>query len=362
MESPLDDLVHVRHCESSADFLSALSPRDSAFISIYPRGWIFRGVSDADFPLVPSALRANSEKWKKLTFHEVLTNEDQCFAEKELLSEFFRVADAIGLHLPEDTQSLRDLFGLPHHKSESWPPKEILSLMALAQHHGMPTRLLDWSRHPLKAALFAAREAAVNSDKSGRIAVWSLCIDNLQTLRDLPAPFTVITAPSATNSNLRAQEGVFTLANHITLDANPIDRTSFDQLLNAWIAQHEIQSTAPWFRCFTFPQSLADELSFDLALEGITEATLYPDFYGVVRAVEDLYRFHHNDGPGKRRVAQFLEGFSIRHRTEISRTELMLRLRPPPPGPDGFISTLGLSVPDYSIASSHIKPMATYEM
>jgi hypothetical protein len=174
----------------------------------------------------------------------------------------------------------------------------------------------------LKAALFAASGASINENKSGRMSVWALSIEKLEMLCDEPKPFIVITAPSATNSNLRAQEGIFTLAKHIKADPSPIDRRPFDQILQKTFENHNLKSPGPWFHRVTLPQSQAEQLCFDLALEGINQATLFPDFYGVVKAMKDTARWYRaNDGPGKKRL-EYLKSFTISYESTMSAADV----------------------------------------
>jgi len=93
------------------------------------------------------------------------------FAEMLMLIDFFQFADAAGLPLPEDSRQLRnDLedwlisFARMYRKDKDkhglrWPPSNLLSIMALAQHYGVPTRLLDWSRSAHTASLFRRKRS-----------------------------------------------------------------------------------------------------------------------------------------------------------------------------------------------------------
>ena len=295
----MGEVVTTTHCSTAGEFLDTLSRR---FEFRGPPGmWIYRGHEDDDYALSPTALRSESKRLWQL-FHRPITNHaEQCRAEFRILKKFFKRSDLIGLPLPEDTQALREFFAEEPHDGKLWPPNHILSLMALAQHHGLPTRLLDWSRHPLKAALFAAFGAAKHKDKTGMLSVWALSVAMLDLtsfasscLEELKlTPFTLITAPGATNSNLHAQEGVFTMARSIKSDESPVDRRPFDELIAQWESEHPGTWEGSWFKRITLPKIEAERLCVELTYEGITRATLFPNYSGVVEAIEAEQEWYH---------------------------------------------------------------------
>ena len=90
------------------------------------KGTLFRGVSDSNYKLIPSGYRYED-------FDEI---------EKDML---FRFRQKMGLYTNERNLS-------------EW---EVLSL---AQHHGVPTRLLDWSFSPLIALFFAVEKDFIRAE------------------------------------------------------------------------------------------------------------------------------------------------------------------------------------------------------
>ena len=132
-----------------------------------------RGVSDTAYPLTPSLFRINSGEFDLL--------------ERNLMWLF-------------TTQ------GRPYIPQE---PSNPLEWLIVAQHHGLPTRLLDWTLSPLIAAFFAVQSLST-TDAAVYILDRGLFQHpedvDLKKLDDYPAIF----PPHITN-RITAQHGMFTI-------------------------------------------------------------------------------------------------------------------------------------------------------
>lgn len=269
--------------KSLDEFWEKLSPV-GRFLSKMNRG-LFRGQGNSNWPLTSSVLRENIISKYSYRSRKPSQVDHIILFEYFILLDFISYCDQMGYSIPRDTEEFRDFINFDKFtnrysiNAESWPSKEFYPILALAQHHGIPTRLLDWTRNSFVAAYFAASQALSLPELSDSLCVW--VIDS-KKLHLLDGKIEIVTLPGSTSGNLAAQKGEFI----VHKETSGINRnTPFDPSDYEYTVNNIIQNSKDFIAYkVTFPARLAGELIFRCNKFDINAAKLFPGFDGAAKA------------------------------------------------------------------------------
>ena len=294
--SYLDANLRTINCSDLDEFWDCISPIGK----IFGKGlYAYRGQGNSIWKMTPRIFRAPViQKYRVGMKGKIFSDHPgQTFIEYALLRTFLMYCDVRGLAVPCDSMEFRAYLGriLTLHgiQNHNWPDQQILPLMALAQHHGVPTRLLDVSSNPYVAAYFAATTAFDQTTRSpdDRLAVFGL---EQGTLSDSVGIRTV-QVPGSTSPNLSAQSGAFLLVENSGYRGEEFTpEVSIEAKLATIAPKPDINNMAntssqPFLIKVTLPIRFAAHLHQRCERFGISAATIFPGYDGAARAANESY-------------------------------------------------------------------------
>ena len=148
---------------------------------------------------------------------------------------------------------------------ERLPASEV-EWLTLARHHGLPTRLLDWSLSPLVACFFAVSRRA---DTDGAVYLYDNDRFEKEEAIDLKKLKAIVTFfPSHTTKRLTAQSGMFTI--HPT---------------------HQQTLRSSKLTKIIIPKTVKKDILELLVKFGIHHATVFPDLDGLSQLIKYLKEY-----------------------------------------------------------------------
>lgn len=185
--------------------------------------WVFRGQSNPEWELVPKAGRPPYDS----------SNDQRAFtAWKRRAAEFANV-------------SFKD----------DW------DWLAVAQHHGLATRLLDWTNNPLAAAFFAVED---NDDTDSILfAIFTKHILDTDHYKPFEINGVYRIKPKGVSQRIVRQSGIFTIHNppNLSIENGLQDGYKLEKII--------------------ISRTYIKNLIFELSHYGINRASLFPDLDGL---------------------------------------------------------------------------------
>lgn len=195
--------------------------------------WVFRGQADKRWPMLPTVGRAKPKggPWS--------------IDERKVFDIFCREAQGFSHTFPHNT----------------WDQ------LALAQHHGLPTRLLDFTHNPLIALYFAVE----NSLEDDATFYALKAPDKIDISDSALTPFDITTMgklyPNIVSDRIKAQEGLFIVC-------PPPHQTSQENLPSTWKIER-----------FTIAHQDKAKIRYQLFRLGVHASSIFPDVDGLAKRI-----------------------------------------------------------------------------
>jgi hypothetical protein len=248
-------------------------------------GWVFRGQRDAAWDVSSSLERSIPASLRNSTDEKI----------KDLIGDFLEAAE--GPVFNKFTGRLDQYVG-----SEEGTDS-ILGKLALMQHHGVPTRLIDFTKSPYVATFFAVEDAL---DPEGQCAVWVISVDwcqaksveavrkkNKITEKDFPdnadfslddilnetvfksnIPLVAPLLPLKLNARIASQQGLFLCPGEMSM-------TFMENLLA--LGKNDLPNI---LYKIVFPAGWRATILFDLNSMNIGPHTLFPGLDGFAKSIK----------------------------------------------------------------------------
>lgn len=187
----------------------------------------------------------------------------------------------------QDVQALWRYFSaiVPHHFDLA-NPQQYGAFVGLAQHHGYPTPLLDWTYSPFVAVYFAYRQLR-NSfakfappDRKVRIFMfnkreWTKTFLQMPKLAPLPPHFTILEPLAIANPRMIPQQALVSLTN--------IDD------IESFIRWQEIACGKVFLQVIDLPVQDRPHIMSELALMGVAAGSLLPGLDGTCEELKERF-------------------------------------------------------------------------
>lgn len=204
----------------------------------------------------------NSNEWRLCTAFHRTTRSD--------LLKFLNV----------DTAMLQQhLAGLTPHFFNLNNPIENAAFLSLAQHHGYPTPLLDWTYSPFIAAYFAFKQARTINGKV-RIflldrQLWRSDYNQLAKLMPARPHFSILDPIAINNPRLIPQQALSTITNLEDIEE--------------YIELRQKERGRVYLQAIDLPVSIRSDVLRELSMMGIAAGSLFPGLDGACEQLRDRF-------------------------------------------------------------------------